>query len=654
MPSRMIALRPASINAMIERIAYLARRLSEAGVRKSAGKAWQKAHPYVQWPRYAVSGWPQTRAETRKNLKAFGMLCADALKQSAQTDQTRPARSHRRLECAQSDDFPVLGYGNLPKPSGKAWLCDPLHGYCWSADYFANCDFLAPSIRADVKIPWEFSRLQWLIWFAEAAIGADGEEQFQIKEQLLATLDDWAEANQAGYGVNWTCGMEVAIRATNIAMASAALAHLLSDRELDQICSILRAHQTYLARFPEVSDVPGNHYLTDLMGEVVLHAALDGLASAELECALLHFAHAADDQFENGGCHIERATVYHRLTYDIVAIPFAIALRIQSKSVAILTRVIDRAAAFMAQIADDAGRLPVFGDQDSGFVLWFLESAQQVDARICKADAAAATDLHSFLSALAGTDAFFPRNTRSGSGDRSGFGTISDGSFRATIKTGPIGLEGRAAHDHDDALSVCVSFAGQRLIVDAGCHSYTLDPALRTAFILSSRHNSPIPGTRERHLPQAGSINATMRGAPTAMLTERGDTMLKARLDRTAKMHMEAERSLSIIDGVLEIRDSWRFDAPDQVRMLWLLDPAWQIADMAHEQWVPANGARLLLQSSSATLCAHIDAPENAQLTYSKEQFSPDYGKMANCWSLKIKTPDALQDTMRIRISEPK
>lgn len=626
---------------MLSRLTYYARRAREAGVLQTSAKLWQKASPYWHWPLYARSRWPKADPQEVVAFRKFGKVCEAAFRQAGERDPSRQARAKHRLALADSPGFPVLGYGVLPKPSGSEWRADSLHGHKWGRAYFPLCDFLASNVKTDVKIPWELSRLQWFVWLAEATIYTQGDAQLQRKNAIISTVDDWAKANPAGYGVNWTCGMEVAIRATNIAVACGTVATLCEDSEVERICSVLRAHLDYLKRFPEYSDVPGNHYLTDLMGEVVLHAALHGLHSAPFEQSMDVFADEADRQFEPDGCHIERATIYHRLTYDILALPFALANRAGIGAAKALRPTVRRAAKFIAQIAGEHGNLPVFGDQDSGFVLWFLEVPQQIDRRVAGSAGGPETDLYSFLIALADDPAFLP-DVPSGPGKRSGFATIAGGQFHVTMKTGPLGLAGRAPHDHDDALSVCASFAGHRLLIDPGCHSYTLDADLRTEFILSSKHNAPIPVGRERHCASSGSINATMRGAPTASLTCHNADKAQGRVAATPHSKMDVQRTIAASGTGMQISDEWQFESPAGARILWILDPAWELHDAQLDVWIEvadqAASPKLLLQIASARLSAVLKLSAGAKYKVGRVRASQTYGAFVDCWSIRIET----------------
>lgn len=632
---------------MSSRLNYWLRRTREAGPRAFIAKVNQRLRPYLFYPLYCKGSLPSTGESERASLLTFGALCRSAFSHALESDPTRRARVNARRTQALSGKVTVLGYGTVRQPAGEGWHADPLHGYSWPRKFFPNVDFLASDIPADVKIPWEMSRLQHLVWLAEASV-AFPEEAVQLRAAALTVIVDWFDSNPPGFGVNWTCGMEVAIRGVNMAMVAAVFAEDLDQTTQDQLCAILRAHLLFLARFPEVSDVPGNHYLCDLMGEVVLHAVIDGLSDASTADALDRFADAAELQFEPDGCHLERATIYHRLALDIVALPYALALKTGDVSRIKLAKIMHRASDFMGQISNDAGQLPVFGDQDSGFVLWFGDAAQIVDRRLCAAPEAPLSDMYGFLSVLAATERFFPETSRE-DGVRSGFGTLSGRGFRVTMKTGPIGLNGRAAHDHDDSLAVAISCGAHPLVVDHGCHSYTLDSAIRFESIVSSRHNAPAPAKRERHAPMMGSINATVRGAPTAILTTHGANLMSGNLERTSSSKMALTRTVKLQGAGIECTDDWRFDTPEGARMFWLFHPDW-IVDKIPESVVPPEGLTLTFTREGIYITALLMAPSGTRLAIETDRYSPDYGAWAACPALYITTPEAYEGRASLRL----
>ena len=72
--------------------------------------------------------------------------------------------------------------------------------------------------NADVKYPWELARSYHWVTLAQAwQLSRDVRFAREIADQL----DDFVEANPVGVGINWTCTMDVAIRAANWCLAIA-------------------------------------------------------------------------------------------------------------------------------------------------------------------------------------------------------------------------------------------------------------------------------------------------------------------------------------------------------------------------------------------------------------------------------------------------
>src|SRR3989441_4514452 len=146
-----------------------------------------------------------------------------------------PERRSRILAPADSicaHRFDLLGSG--PKDLGPR---RPLHadfksGRVWgSGAHFEDPrsgledDF---GEGADVKVPWELSRFQHLPVLGQA-LWLSGDRRYY--EEFRAQVLDWISENRPGRGVNWTCTMDVAIRAVNWVWAYAFFRpEILADR----------------------------------------------------------------------------------------------------------------------------------------------------------------------------------------------------------------------------------------------------------------------------------------------------------------------------------------------------------------------------------------------------------------------------------------
>ena len=65
----------------------------------------------------------------------------------------------------------------------------------------------------DKKIPWEKSRLQFLITLSRKYLL---EKDKKLLRKIEIVLNDWIDNNPPFYGINWLNSMEVGLRAINL------------------------------------------------------------------------------------------------------------------------------------------------------------------------------------------------------------------------------------------------------------------------------------------------------------------------------------------------------------------------------------------------------------------------------------------------------
>jgi hypothetical protein len=200
------------------------------------------------------------------------------------------------------------------------------------------------------------------------------------------------------------------------------------------------------------------------------------------------------------------------------------------------------------------------------------------------------------------------------------------------MRVGTQGLGGRASHDHDDAQSIWLSLDGQDLIVDQGCHSYTLDPAIRNGNISSRVHNVLQPVAMPRFGGRTGSINLTMRGAPTcsaAAATSSGeDVRLTATIDRAGAMS-EISRLVDlrrVPDGYeLDVTDTW--SAGDPLELRWHFGPG----------LCPEIAGQGLAEFGRSGSINHVrfEGQSLLKLEVFAFDFSPVYGQRLPCFGVR-------------------
>ncbi len=159
--------------------------------------------------------------------------------------------------------------------------------------------------KPDLREAWESSRLQTLSKNCLAGTSRD------CSEQILA----WSAQNPFLTGPNWTCAMEVGIRAINIIIALACEIKM-ENKLAPEIKTLLWQHKKYIGQSLEYFDTPNNHLLCDLFGLLYLNLFFD--RHEEAKQALLLLDQELATQVQADGSLGEGSTWYHRLVYEIV------------------------------------------------------------------------------------------------------------------------------------------------------------------------------------------------------------------------------------------------------------------------------------------------------------------------------------------------
>jgi len=276
------------------------------------------------------------------------------------------------------------------------WHVDFKSGYRWPLKVWGASTAYGHKPGVDVKVPWELARLQHLSWLA-LAYAAEPDEALarEFRHQIL----DFLAANPPGWGVNWACAMDVAIRAANMVMAwdlfRAHGAAFDEDFE-EELAASLLAHGRHVVHYLEWNpNHRGNHYLANLAGLAFIAAALP--SSTETDLMLVFAIQQLDAeiqrQFGPDGANFEASTAYHRLSAEMALYAVALVLGLPDERRETLARAditawklkpaierplawppfsdatlerLARAARFAADVTKPSGDMVQVGDNDSG------------------------------------------------------------------------------------------------------------------------------------------------------------------------------------------------------------------------------------------------------------------------------------------------
>ena len=443
-----------------------------------------------------------------------------------------PERRSRILAHADSicaHRFDLLGSG--PKDLGPRlpWHADFKSGRVW--DSRAHFEDLRSGLEddfgegADVKVPWELSRFQHLPVLGQA-LWLSGDRRYY--EEFRGEVVDWIAENRPGRGVNWTCTMDVAIRAVNWVWAYALFRpEILADRPFaSAFLRSLFVHGRFVAaNLENGGPVTSNHYFADLVGLLFLGVLFRGAPEADVwkGMAVTEIAREGERQTYSDGVDFEASTSYHRLMTEMALFSLLVLERSGFRLPALRQRVRGMVE-YTAHYIKPDGLAPQVGDNDDGRLQILGEhDADRRDHRHLLAVAACVFDDDALfvLSGERWEEAFWlfgeecarrlercsaaPRVTVTGRHfAASGSVVLRHEDLYAFVDAGSVGLEGLGAHAHNDTLSVEIQACGRDLVVDPGTGCYTPDLDLRDRFRSTAFHNTvrvdgeeinPIPRT---------------------------------------------------------------------------------------------------------------------------------------------------------------
>jgi uncharacterized heparinase superfamily protein len=361
--------------------------------------------------------------------------------------------------------------------------------------------------NADVKYPWELARCQhWAV--LGQAFTLTGDERYA--REIANELDDFVEANPVGVGINFTCTMDVAIRAVNWALGlqmirrSAALDSRFWRRAYRALYDTGVFTRNNLENTYEVTS---NHFLSNVVGLWFLGAVFADLpvGAAWQAFARESLEREIDVQVLPDGADFESSAPYHRLVAEL----FLGSLRLadfleQPLSRHYRERVRDMIA-YLATVQRPDGLMPQVGDADDGRLHVFggFGTASPQDSRHLFGPASAMFEQPAW-AALAGDGGRWeaawwgltmPPPAASRAAARlcpdAGIAVMrGESSTYLLVTNGIVGTKGFGNHKHNDQLSFEYHPHGTPLIVDPGSYVYTSNFAARNLFRSTAYHNT--------------------------------------------------------------------------------------------------------------------------------------------------------------------
>jgi hypothetical protein len=400
--------------------------------------------------------------------QAFARLSEDEL-----SEYFRGPREAKLYDNFFAPAAAEIGFGEQFFGKEIHWRRDPLSNYVWPLDYHRDLKLMRAD-GSDVRVLWELNRLGHFLALARA-YGLTHDERYSA--EFWRQLKSWDEQNPYGRGPNWSCAMEVALRAMNLLAAFEVFrqSSQLNAGSLGFFLHLLQQHGNYIRRNLEFSYIAtSNHYLSDVVGLLWLGLLLPELRDAKSwrEFGLRQMLLEMDKQVLADGADFEASTGYHRFVTELFLYSF---LLCRANHVEIETRYWTRLHQMLhyirAYLRPD-GFAPLIGDSDSGQVLPVVRRR---------------ADDHGYLLDILKPDT---EHVASQAFPNAGTYIMRDGDLYLCFNASGSGINGRGSHGHNDVLSIEVSAGGRAFIVDPGTYVYSGDLAKRHEFRSTAYHST--------------------------------------------------------------------------------------------------------------------------------------------------------------------
>ena len=407
------------------------------------------------------------------------------------------------------DDYSwrLLGFGEKSFGKQIEWSRDPLSGYEWPLDYHGDINLMRDD-GSDARVLWELNRLGHFITLARAYF-ISGDERYSAA--FFSQLRSWDEQNPYGRGVNWTCAMEVALRAMNLIAAFHVFRHSLhfDHYSLQLLLRLFEHHGEHIVRNDEFSHIAtSNHYLSDMTGLLWLSLFLPEIRDSEIwTSGFNEVLVEMDKQVLADGADYEASTGYHRFVLELFLYSFLFC-RLNEDEIEqrYWTRLHQMLIYLRCYLRPD-GYAPLIGDTDSGQVLPMRQRSADDHAYLLAIGAVVFNDPGLKIQGVetpeelfwilgeAGVRVFEEMSSSSVYAVSKPFpeaGTyiMREGDLYLCFNASGAGINGRGSHGHNDALSIEVSAGGRAFIVDPGTYVYSADLEKRHEFRSTAYHST--------------------------------------------------------------------------------------------------------------------------------------------------------------------
>ncbi len=426
------------------------------------------------------------------------------------------------------------------------WHKDFRSGYVWEESQFYLNVKVAPEPGVEIKIPRELSRFQHIGLLASGSL-------FESSHEFLLEVIDWIVSNPYGYGVNWGCTMDVALRAINWIWGLRFFGQAIESypEVISKLKISLHQHGCFIENNLEYYESStGNHYLSNIAGLIYIASAFPEFPESDrwLLFGLQELVSEMNREVYDDGASHEGSTNYHRLVAELFLSSAALAERLPltrrlrlkyvdsnqhtvrpalkntTKTLLNLNDVrrifpkefytsLSRMADFTESLIKPNGLVPQIGDNDSARAHKLIPDAKY---NLLNHDSLIA-GIRKLLNQCSGLSELVNQEANLVSGGidleqivnpailtdnllhkDAGIAIMRRKGVFLIVTCGQNGQNGRGGHNHNDKLSFELNINGLDIVVDGGCPIYTANPKVRNQFRGTAAHSTLMAAGQEQ------------------------------------------------------------------------------------------------------------------------------------------------------------
>lgn len=388
------------------------------------------------------------------------------------------------------------------------WNQDFKSGFIWEDKFYKKIKVVDLNNNADVKVPWELSRFQHIFTLGKTYwITNDKRYYLEFKNEVL----DWIEENPIYMTVNWTCAMDVSIRAVNWIFGYFLFKDLI-NKDVDflkKLNNSLYNHGRYIIKNLEKGlGYANNHYLSDLNGLIFLGLYFKKLNNNEVK----HWLEVGIKELEKemfiennfDGTNYETSTSYHRLVTELMFYPMYLCELNNINFSKDYKKRLEKMFEFMGKITKSNGTYPLIGDVDNGRLVilsdyynWKINDCRHIisvggeyfDNQFLKEVGASELEDKLWINSSENIykEKFYKNSFEFSDG---GYYLLQNENIYCLMKCGELSVKGTGGHSHNDQLAFELNILGEDFIVDTGSGVYTADKDIRNLFRSTIMHNT--------------------------------------------------------------------------------------------------------------------------------------------------------------------